>query len=340
MATSATPPEWSGAARAIWGLAFRLWAVVMVVMALTFWLLAEWTGAQLRSQHAEVQTERFLQVARDLVLPLEAALALGLPLQQIPRFQDLLEREETLAGALSIEVYDTQGRILFGTDRSFIGDLVAAHWLDLADQDWRFQGLANQGGANQGGANQGGAIRDPARQDVAPQDPAYQGPAGHHPGQRGLAYQAPLPFWSTDDPDANVLGLPIRNSFGNEVGTLALRYAPMPEQSGWQQWLPNGWLTSRWLTSGQAVVLAGVIVITVAGAWMVLIMAFLANLGRDLHVSEQILRNSVPGPVVQPTAAEGFVAPMAAGTMAMVKDTEGKINNILMALRQVDSDVR
>jgi len=280
VATSTAPLGGLGTGRATLSLALRLWVVVMLVMALTFWFLAEWTGSQLRSQHAEVQTERFLQVARDLVLPLEAALALGLPLQQIPRFQDLLEREQTLAGALSIEVYDTQGRILFGTDRSFIGDLVAAHWLDVV-------------------------------------------------------YQAPLPFWSAVDPDANVLGLPIKNSFGTEVGTLALRYAPMSEQSGLRLWLP----------SGQAVVLAAVTLMAVAGGGFVLMMMLMTSLGRDLASAERILRNSDPGTFAESAAAkfaavEGLIAPAATVAVASVQDTQQRLSQTLMALRQLDADVR
>lgn len=114
------------------GLVLRLWLAVMVVAAVVAGLIAEVSGSHLRDRQEALRHDRFLHTARDLKIPLEGAVALGLPLEQAPRVQDMLEREHAAAGTLSIEVFDPQGRILFGTDRSFLGDLVTERWLERA----------------------------------------------------------------------------------------------------------------------------------------------------------------------------------------------------------------
>lgn len=114
------------------GLVLRLWLAVMLVAVGAAAVIAEVGAKHLRDRQEALRHDRFLHTARDLRIPLEGAVALGLPLEQAPRVQDMLEREQAVAGTLSIEVFDPQGRILFGTDRSFLGDLVADRWMDAA----------------------------------------------------------------------------------------------------------------------------------------------------------------------------------------------------------------
>lgn len=116
-----------------WRLLSRLWLALVVVAALLAVALVVVAAADLRRQMAEVRGARFLNTAQNLKVTLEAAIALGLPLEQLPRVQEMLEREHAATPAtLSIEVFDPQGRVLYGTDRSFLGDLVHERWLALA----------------------------------------------------------------------------------------------------------------------------------------------------------------------------------------------------------------
>ncbi|MFD2233865.1 hypothetical protein, partial [Phaeospirillum tilakii] len=115
-----------------WRLIRPLWAG-LVALAAAAALLLTWVADE--ASHArldQLRAARALTLAHSLKEPLEAAISLGLPLDQLPRAQDLLEREQARSGTLSIELFDPQGRVVFGTDRSFLGDLVAQRWLGLA----------------------------------------------------------------------------------------------------------------------------------------------------------------------------------------------------------------
>lgn len=117
-----------------WRLLWPLWLALVALAALVAVVLVVVGAADLRQQMAEMRGARFLNTAQNLKVTLEAAIALGLPLEQLPRVQEMLEREHAATPAtLSIEVFDPQGRVLYGTDRSFLGDLVHERWLALAN---------------------------------------------------------------------------------------------------------------------------------------------------------------------------------------------------------------
>lgn len=125
-----------------WRLLARPWLRVVALVAVATVALALGGAADLRGRMADVRAARFLNTAQNLKVTLEAAMALGLPLDQLPRAQEMLEREHAATTAtLSIEVFDPEGRVLYGTDRSFLGDLVHERWLDLAqsagEEGWR-----------------------------------------------------------------------------------------------------------------------------------------------------------------------------------------------------------
>jgi len=110
-----------------------LWLALVAVAVAAALLIVHIAGASLRQRTELVRQERFLHAAQTLKVAVEGALTLGLPLEQLPRMQDMLEREQAATpGSLSIEIFDLQGRVLFGTDRSFLGDLVSERWLQLA----------------------------------------------------------------------------------------------------------------------------------------------------------------------------------------------------------------
>ena len=109
-----------------------LWAGLVGLAALAAGLLWLVAGDFTQEQLAQLRATRALYLAHTLKEPLEAEISLGLPLDQLPRAQDLLEHEQARSDALSIELFDPRGRVVFGTDRAFLGDLVAESWLNRA----------------------------------------------------------------------------------------------------------------------------------------------------------------------------------------------------------------
>lgn len=256
--SSATPPR---------GLVLRLWLSVLVVAALGALLIAEVAGAHLRERQEALRTDRFLHAARDLRIPLEGAVALGLPLAQAPRVQDMLEREQAQAGALSIEVFDPQGRILFGTDRSFLGDLVADGWLEAARA------------------------------------------AGAQP-------------WLAEDPDALVVGMPVLNTFGIVVGTVAVRHAKVPVVSA-----------PALLAADRPMLLAAIIGAAVFAAVSFLVLGrLMAGLGGDLAAARQALLHRAEVP------AAGPLASAAVAGAATARQTLARMDEALDAARRADAD--
>lgn len=79
---------------------------------------------------ADLLTSRFTFVANDISQRIETQMEFGLALQQL---QDVAEEMQAYmrddGQILSIEVFDRGGTVLFSTDPSFVGDLVAEEWL-------------------------------------------------------------------------------------------------------------------------------------------------------------------------------------------------------------------
>ncbi len=95
----------------------------------------------------QVLRDRLAFTVEDLRSNLETRLNLGLPLDTMRHIQDTLEqRRLDDPNILSIEVFDPDGQVLFGTDRSFIGDLISPRWLDA----FRAQTGVDVGGAASG----------------------------------------------------------------------------------------------------------------------------------------------------------------------------------------------
>jgi len=79
----------------------------------------------------QVLRDRLAFTVEDLRSNLETRLNLGLPLETMRHVQGTLEqRRLDDPNILSIEVFDPEGQVLFGTDRSFIGDLISPRWLE------------------------------------------------------------------------------------------------------------------------------------------------------------------------------------------------------------------
>ncbi|MBB4264746.1 hypothetical protein [Roseospira visakhapatnamensis] len=135
----------------------------------------------------QVLRDRLAFTVEDLRSNLETRLNLGLPLDTMRHVQDTLEqRRLDDPNILSIEVFDPDGLVLFGTDRSFIGDLISPRWLDA------FRSQATEANGTPGGGD---------------------GAAG---GRRTFLVH---------DHDALVVGTPIVSNLGDNAGGIAIRYA-------------------------------------------------------------------------------------------------------------------
>lgn len=80
---------------------------------------------------AELLRSRFTFLLRDMRNTLETGMNLGLPLKGLDNVPELISGNAARnPEILSIEVFDPSGTVLFSTDSSFVGDLVAETWLD------------------------------------------------------------------------------------------------------------------------------------------------------------------------------------------------------------------
>ena len=154
------------------GLATRLTLALAVILAAGVAMTTALSVQMFERTLADVLTSRFEFVLNDLRQRIETQMDLGLALpvlQGVPEeLEEYLQADEQL---LSIEVFDDTGIVLFSTDPSFVGDLVAEEWI-LA---WR----ASRG------------------QEV----------------------------WSDIQRDARVVGVPMHDNLGRNVGSIALRYS-------------------------------------------------------------------------------------------------------------------
>ena len=80
---------------------------------------------------ADLLTSRFEFVANNLRLDIETQMDLGLVLANLENINEEMENLLDDEQILSIEIFDESGTVIFSTDPSFIGDLVAENWLFL-----------------------------------------------------------------------------------------------------------------------------------------------------------------------------------------------------------------
>jgi len=110
--------------------------ILMLALCLTVWHDA------LEAQRAQLRESRFHFSLGSMKGTLESALQLGLATADIPGAQALIEQTHARGpDVLSVDIFDTQGRILFTTDRAGVGAQVPSAWLGpcLAspEQFWR-----------------------------------------------------------------------------------------------------------------------------------------------------------------------------------------------------------
>ena len=177
-------------------------------------------------------TSRFEFEINDVRQRVETQMDLGIALNDLQGVSEMLEEyQQADEQILSIEVFDDRGAVLFSTDPSFVGDLVAEEWVAA----WR--------------AGRGRQV------------------------------------WSNLERDARVVGVPLRDNLGRDVGSLALRYSrDFFDDNVTVQ-------TARLLVIG-AVVVLGVIPLCILGA-MVLLRGLRRELG-DLQETMDDLTNRRP----------------------------------------------
>ena len=112
------------------GLATRLTLALAVILAAGVAMTTALSVHMFERTLADVLASRFEFVLNDLRQRIETQMDLGLALpvlQGVPEeLEEYLQADEQL---LSIEVFDDTGIVLFSTDPSFVGDLVAEEWM-------------------------------------------------------------------------------------------------------------------------------------------------------------------------------------------------------------------
>lgn len=112
----------------------RIVATMAAVCVFAVALTATLNVYKYDSSLGELVRSRFTFLLRDMRNTLETGMNLGLPLKGLDNVPELIRAHAARdPEILSIEIFGPDGTVLFGTDASFVGDLVAATWLEA----WR-----------------------------------------------------------------------------------------------------------------------------------------------------------------------------------------------------------
>ena len=114
------------------GFAPRIATVVAIILISGLALTSVLSIHKFQNTYSDLLTSRFEFVATDIRQGIHTQLDLGLPLENLEgvteKLDFFLHGDDQI---LSIEVFDEYGTVVFGTDPSFVGDLVAEEWLIL-----------------------------------------------------------------------------------------------------------------------------------------------------------------------------------------------------------------
>jgi len=114
-----------------WSLARKVSLALVSILLCTLLLTGFFAYYKFESVYSSLVQSRYSFVVFTIKKRVEDSLNLGLPLHQIRQAQEILEREKLRdPQILSIEVYDSQGEVLFDTDRGAIGSMVPAPQVD------------------------------------------------------------------------------------------------------------------------------------------------------------------------------------------------------------------
>lgn len=152
------------------GLAIRIALVLTLILAAGVAATALLSVYKFERALADFQNSRMTFIISDARRQIQTRMDLGLSLADLEGMDALLQRYVAAdPQILSIEVFNTEGTVLFTTDSTLVGDLVTEDWVHA----W-------------------GASVDEG-------------------------------MWQLLDRDASVVGVPLQNNLGQDVGALALR---------------------------------------------------------------------------------------------------------------------
>lgn len=113
-------------------IAVRIGATIVAIFVCAMALTALLNLHKFSALFTEVVEDRLKFAIEDIKVSVEAGLSLGVPLGALGRTQEILEQNlKQDTAILSIEVFNRDGEVVFGTDRGFIGDLVSERWLEV-----------------------------------------------------------------------------------------------------------------------------------------------------------------------------------------------------------------
>jgi hypothetical protein len=116
--------------------ATRLVLVIMLSVLVTLGVIAGGAFVASEEVSAEIEQARVSHLLGTLRSTTEANLSIGLSLDQISLLQARIEREKANdSSVLAIDVFNSAGRSLYGTDRGSIGELVGENWIRKLGQD-------------------------------------------------------------------------------------------------------------------------------------------------------------------------------------------------------------
>lgn len=111
-------------------LSARITLTLMVVLSAAVALIALLSFNKYQNALQELVEARYGFVLQDVAQTLELSLDLRIPLAELSSLQGVLERRKAANADMQyIEIFDAEGRILFSSDRSTIGDVLPERWI-------------------------------------------------------------------------------------------------------------------------------------------------------------------------------------------------------------------
>lgn len=119
----------------------RMMSVAIVVCAFAVGMAGLLNFFKYRSTASKLVTDRLVVTGKSVENAIQSALALGLQFSDIGTLPGMLEREQaTDSLILGIDIFDTEGKLMYSTDRLRASRPVPAEWLAAArranDRDW------------------------------------------------------------------------------------------------------------------------------------------------------------------------------------------------------------
>ena len=124
---------------------FRFICVALVVSFFAVGMAAFLNYFKYKSTIAGIAKTRVLLVGRGIENSVLASLQVGMQFAELSQLTQLVQREKTSDRLVKgIDVFDTDGKILYSTDLARVGDKVPAQWIGIANRsknnEWSVEG--------------------------------------------------------------------------------------------------------------------------------------------------------------------------------------------------------